>query len=254
VAVNSSGEKQNLWENSQREQKALSGNVETAVKSRETESEREEKTKSKNRRRETARRAQTGSGDLAMRNLLQWEATEKNWQRQTKIWIDCWWELREQAALEAGSEQARSWRARETNAAWQQESGARKLLARNATTEDSSNDEIHEAGTESGRTSPRGTKDNWWDQSWLGGVKTERAGQRARPSGKTKLLRDKCSLRKIQEDRDPAAGSEKELEQQKRWQQALHAGNRNSKPADTKNSPLQFGRFLKKSVKFNKIR
>jgi hypothetical protein len=58
VAVNSSGEKQNLWENSQREQKALSGNVETAVKSRETESEREEKTKSKNRRRETARRAQ----------------------------------------------------------------------------------------------------------------------------------------------------------------------------------------------------
>jgi hypothetical protein len=71
VAVNSSGEKQNLWENSQREQKALSGNVETAVKSRETESEREEKTKSKNRRRETARRAQTGSGDLAMRNLLQ---------------------------------------------------------------------------------------------------------------------------------------------------------------------------------------
>jgi hypothetical protein len=42
------------------------------------------------------------------------------------------------------------------------------------------------------------------------GVKTERAEKRSRPSGKTKLLQDKCSLRK-------------------RWQQSLQAGNRNSK-------------------------
>jgi hypothetical protein len=63
-------------------------------------------------------------------------------------------------------------------------------------------------------------------------VKTERAEQRSRPSGQTKLLQDKCSLRKI--DKDPAAGSEKELEQQKRWQQSLQTGNRNSK-RDTAN-------------------
>jgi hypothetical protein len=36
------------------------------------------------------------------------------------------------------------------------------------------------------------------------------------------------------QDRDPAVGSEKELEQQKRWQQPLQTGNRNSK-RDTAN-------------------
>jgi hypothetical protein len=57
--------------------------------------------------------------------------------------------------------------------------------------------------------------------------------QISRPRGKTKLLQDKCSLRKIKTETRRWA-QKKNLEQQKRWQQPLQTGNRNSK-RDTAN-------------------